>query len=152
MSQDFLKNMILFKNLEDHELVEILTLCTTKKYPVKSVIFAEDEIAAKFHLIREGEVRISKMISGVGEEALAILKPGDFFGEMALIDEPVRSAHAIAHTDCMLMEISIKDLNDLFAKNKEIAYKFLREFCRILSSRLRATNEKFYGLFAMSRW
>lgn len=150
MSQDFLKKMILFKNLEDSELVEILAICVTKKYPAKREIFAEGDSASKFFLIREGEIRISKMIPGAGEEALAILKPGNFFGEMALIDETVRSAYAIANTDCTLMEISIKDLTELLCKNKEIGYKFLWEFCRVLTGRLRSTNDRLYGLFAMS--
>ena len=92
------------------------------------------------------------MIPGIGEEALAILKPGEFFGEMALIDEAVRSAYAIAHTDCSLIEVGIKDLQDLLKKNEQLAVKFLMEFCRILTSRLRATNDKFYGLFAMSQF
>ena len=144
--------MILFRNLDDSELVEILTLCTTKRYSKDNKVFSEDDAASKLYLIREGKVRISKMIPGVGEEALAVLKDGEFFGEMALIDESVRSAHAIAHTDCTLMEIGIKDLQDLLEKNERFAVKFLREFCRNLAGRLRATNDKFYGLFAMSQF
>lgn len=152
MSQDFLRKMILFKDLEDSDLVEILTICNTRRYKAGSQIFAEDDPASKLYMIREGEVRISKMIPGAGEEALAILKPGDFFGEMALIDESVRSAHAIAHTDGTLMEIGIKDLQDLLQKNQAVSSKFLWSFCRILAARLRATNDKFYGLFAMTRF
>jgi CRP-like cAMP-binding protein len=92
------------------------------------------------------------MIPGAGEEALAILKAGDFFGEMALIDESVRSAHAIANTDCTLMEIGIRDLQDHLSKNEPVAVKFLGAFCRILAARLRATNDRFYGLFAMTQF
>lgn len=150
MSQDILKRMVLFKELDDNELVEILSLCVTKKYPAKSVIFADGDPANKIYLIREGEVRISKMIPGMGEEALAVLKAGNFFGEMSLIDENVRSAYATAQTNCILMEIVRDDFLDLLNKNGDIARKFLWEFCRILTNRLRATNERFYGLFAMS--
>ena len=152
MSQDFLLKMILFKDLNDAELVDILTLCNTRNYDAKAPIFAEGDAASRLYMIRDGQVRISKMIPGAGEEALAILKPGDFFGEMALIDESVRSAHAFAHTDCTLMEIGIKDLQDLLKKNESVAVKFLWAFCRILASRLRATNDKFYGLFAMTQF
>ena len=79
MSQDFLRNMILFKDLDDSELVEVLTLCNTRHYSTGSRIFSEDDPASRLYLIREGEVRISKMIPGAGEEALAILKSGRFF-------------------------------------------------------------------------
>ena len=61
---------------------------------------------------------------------------------MALIDESVRSAHAISHTETILMEVQIKDLQDLFQKNQAIAVKFLWAFSRILTARLRATNDK----------
>lgn len=144
--------MILFKDLDDTELVEVLTLCNTRRYSAGSQIFAEDDPASRMYLIRDGQVRISKMIPGAGEEALAILKAGDFFGEMALIDESVRSAHAFAHTETTLMEMQIKDLQELFMKNQSIAVKFLWAFSRILTSRLRATNDKFYGLFAMTQF
>lgn len=150
MSQDILKKMVLFKELDDSEIVEILTLCNTKKYPEKATIFSDGDPANKIYLIREGEVRISKIFPGLGEEALAVLKGGDFFGEMSLIDEKVRSAHAIAHTACTLMEVPIEDFKNLLNTKGDLARKFLWEFCRILTNRLRATNEKFYGLFAMS--
>lgn len=150
MNQDILKRISLFKDLTDSELVEILTLCVTKKYAEKSAIFSEGDPANKIYLIREGEVRISIMIPGAGEEALAILKAGDFFGEMSLIDENVRSARAVANKPCVLMEIPKDDFKNLLAQNNEIARKFLWEFCRILTNRLRATNDKFFGLFAMS--
>lgn len=142
--------MILFKELEDSELVEILTLSVTKRYPAQKVICAEGDPANKLYLIRDGQVRISKMIPGAGEEALAVLKPGEFFGEMSLLGETERSAHAIAHTQCTLMEIPKDDFEKLLLRNSEIARKFFWEFSRILSARLRATNNKFYGLFAMA--
>jgi CRP-like cAMP-binding protein len=152
MSQDFLRQMILFKDLDDPELVEILTICNTRRYAANSQIFADGDPASKLYMIRDGEVRISKMIPGSGEEALAVLKAGDFFGEMALMDESNRSAHAIANQDCTLMEIGIKDLQDLLRRDEMIASKFLWAFCRILASRLRSTNDRFYGLFAMTRF
>src|SRR5215204_6240459 len=120
MSQDFLRKLILFHDLTDPELVDILTLCTTKRYSKDNHIFSEGDAAAKLYMIREGQVRISRMIPGAGEEALAVLKNGEFFGEMALIDESVRSAYAIAHVDCTLMEIGIKDLQELFKKDEKL--------------------------------
>lgn len=149
-NQDFLRKINLFQPLEDFELVEILGICVTKNYAAGSQIFAEGDPASRFYIIREGEVRISKIIPGIGEEALALLRPGHFFGEMALVDEAVRSAFAFANTDSVLMEIPIPELTDLLKGNPNLASKFLWEFCRILSARLRATNERFYGLFAMS--
>ena len=56
-------------------------------------------------MIHQGQVRISKVVPGVGEEALAILGPGDFFGEIEFFDGAPASAHAIAHTDCEILSV-----------------------------------------------
>ena len=63
-------------------------------------IFAEGDKGDRFYLILDGAVRISRMVPGMGEEALAVLKNGAYFGEMALIDDFPRSAHAIVHEKC----------------------------------------------------
>jgi len=60
-------------------------------------------------------VLISKFIPGVGEEALAILERGDFFGEMALIDRAPRSADARAHTDITVLPIESGLLTDILS-------------------------------------
>ena len=67
------------------------------------------------HLVAEGEVRVSKMIPGVGEEALTILDPGSYFGEMALIDANARSATAVARDDCRLAPVERSSGVSLFA-------------------------------------
>ncbi len=61
--------------------------------------------ATKLYLILEGKVRISRDVPGMGEEALAVLGPGQIFGEMALLDESPRSADARVHERCQLLAI-----------------------------------------------
>ena len=98
----------------------------------------------------QGKVRISKMVPGVGEEALAILEPGSYFGEMALIDDTPRSADATAHLACTLYVIQKADLEELMFLHKDLAYELLWTFVRTLSSRLRETNDKIRSFFALS--
>ncbi len=95
-------------------------------------------------------MRISKFIPNIGEEALAILKPGDYFGEMALIDNFPRSAHAIANTDVELLAINKTDLDKILIMDRELGYKLLWAFTKTLSKRFRETNEKMAGFLAMS--
>ena len=95
-------------------------------------------------------MRISKNIPGIGEEALCVLAPGDYFGEMALIDNAPRSADALSHVDASLLTVSKADLEALMEKNKELAYKLLWKFVETLSKRLRETNDKIRSFFAMS--
>jgi CRP-like cAMP-binding protein len=114
------------------------------------VIFREGDPGSEFFAILSGKVRISKLVPGIGEEALAILEPGSYFGEMALVDGTPRSAHAIAHLSCRLWAIQKQDLDDLMFLNKDLAYDILWEFVRTLSGRLRETNDKIKAFFALN--
>lgn len=149
LSQDFLKQTRLFKNLSDEELLEIVLIGHVKTFKAGSVIFAEGAPGDCIFLIVSGSVRISKIQAGT-EEALAVLESRSFFGEMTLFDQGPRSAHAIAHDDAELFVISTKDLTALFEKNKTIAYKFLWSFCETLAERLRTTNEKFQVFMSLA--
>ena len=107
-----------------------------------AVVFQEGDKGDKFYLILDGAVRISRMVPGMGEEALAVLKSGAYFGEMALIDDFPRSAHAIVHEKCRLFVIRKEDLEDLLFVDRDLAYELLWNFVRTLSRRLRETNDK----------
>jgi len=78
------------------------------------------------------------------------IKDGEYFGEMALIDNFPRSAHAIAEEETRLLTISKRRLEDFLYNHKDTAYKLLWTFCRTLSTRLRETNEKMSAFLAMT--
>ena len=78
----------------------------------------------------------------MGEEALAVLGPGDAFGEMSLIDDFPRSADARVHERCRLLVLSKEAMEDLLFLQKDLAYEILWNFVKTLSSRLRETNDK----------
>lgn len=147
-----LREIYLFKNLSERVLGEVASLAFTEEYKRGTKIFAENSIGNKFYLILSGEVRISKNIAGMGEEALAVLKVGDYFGEMALIDESPRSADAYAAKRCTLSVITRRDFENLLSQNKEIAYELLWTFVRTLSARLRETNAKMTFLAAANKF
>ena len=115
-------------------------------------IFQEGEKGDKFYLIIDGAVRISRFVPGMGEEALAVLRPGAYFGEMALIDDSPRSAHAIVHEKCRLFVIRKEDLEDLLFVDRDLAYELLWNFVRTLSARLRETNDKMTFMSISSRF
>jgi CRP-like cAMP-binding protein len=98
----------------------------------------------------EGEVRISRMIPGSGEEALAVIKKGALFGEMAVFDRGERSTDAISNGGCTLLTITRSDFELLLDFNRELAYKVLWSCTRLLSGRLRATNDSLRSFLAMS--
>ena len=113
-------------------------------------VFKEGEPGNRLYIIAEGEVRISRNIPGSGEEALAVLKKGSVFGEMAILDRSERSTDAIANADSVLLTISRSDFELLMDFNRDIAYKVLWAVVRLLSSRLRTTNDNLRSFLAMS--
>jgi CRP/FNR family cyclic AMP-dependent transcriptional regulator len=147
---DLLKKIPLFEDLSEYELEEIDKICVREAHAKDTIIFFEGDPGNRCYVIVKGEVRISKLIPNIGEEALAVLKPGDYFGEMALIDNFPRSAHAIANTDIEVLAINKTDLDTVLIADRELGYKLLWTFTRTLSKRLRETNEKMAGFLAMS--
>ena len=98
-------------------------------------------------------MRISRNVPGMGEEALAVLRAGTYFGEMALIDDFPRSAPTrIAHEECRLFVIRKEDLEDLLFVDRDLAYELLWSFVRTLSGRLRETNDKMTFLSVTNRF
>jgi CRP/FNR family cyclic AMP-dependent transcriptional regulator len=147
---EFLQKVNLFETLSVNELEKIEKISRIEAFAKDTVIFKEGDPGDRCYVITNGDVRISKFISNIGEEALAILKPGDYFGEMALIDNFPRSAHAIANTDVALLAISKTDLDKILIMDRELGYKLLWAFTKTLSKRLRETNEKMASFLAMS--
>jgi CRP-like cAMP-binding protein len=139
---DFLGRIQLFTGLAPHYLKRIADIGVEESYKTGQSVFAEGDRGDKFYLILEGAVRISRNVSGMGEEALAILKAGDSFGEMSLIDDAPRSADAKVHEACKLFCIRKEDLEDLLFVDRDLAYELLWNLVRLLSVRLRETNDK----------
>lgn len=77
----------------------------TRIYEKDRMIFSESQSGSDMFVIQSGQVRISKVING-NEVVLAVLKPGDMFGEMALLENKPRSASAIAHETCKLIVLN----------------------------------------------
>ena len=130
MDLDLLKKVSLFEGLTAAQLGKVAALLVERDVPVGKHIFKEGESGSEFYVVLGGKVRISKMVPGVGEEALAILEPGAYFGEMALVDDTPRSADALAHVSCKLGVFKRDDFDQLMFMDKEIAYSVLWTFVR----------------------
>jgi len=150
MDIGILKKVKFFDTLNEGELKEIASLSKPEDYKEGETIFSEGDEGERLFVILSGAVRISKNIPGMGEEALSVLRAGDYFGEMSLIDNAPRSADARTHEDSSLMSLSKKDLETLMDEKKDIGYKILSKFVETLSKRLRDTNDKIRSFFAMT--
>jgi CRP-like cAMP-binding protein len=147
-----LTKVSLFADLPAVYLRRIASLGVEESYARGAPVFAEGTPGDKLYVILSGSVRISRQVPGMGEEALAILKAGDYFGEMALIDDFPRSADAIAHESCKLLVLTKESVADLLFVDRDLAYDLLWSFVRTLSARLRETNDKMTFLAVSSRF
>ncbi|MEO8378115.1 MAG: cyclic nucleotide-binding domain-containing protein [Acidobacteriota bacterium] len=131
------------RGLSAAEMKLLATFSSEERFREGSMIFREGDKGDKLFIVLDGRVRISKFIPGVGEEALAVLDRGDFFGEMALIDEKPRSADAKAHEiDATVLSIDRATLNEILSMDPHASLQFLNLLCRMISRRLREINEK----------
>jgi CRP-like cAMP-binding protein len=147
---ELLRPIPLFADLSEEELTRIAELCETTCYESGEYIFREGEPGNRLFIIVEGGVRISREIPGAGEEALAVLKRGALFGEMAVFDRSERSTDAISHGGTTVLTISRAEFEMLLDFNRALAYKVLWAMVRMLSGRLRSTNDSLKSFLALS--
>ena len=150
MDLSLLKKAAIFADLTDEELARVAEICNEQSFKFGQTIFKEGEPGNRLYMISDGEVRISRVVPGSGEEALTVLKPGACFGEMSVFDRSERSTDAIANKDCTLITISRSDFEMLLDFNRDIGYKVLWSVVRLLSERLRFPNDNLRSFLAMS--
>lgn len=110
----------------------------TRHFPAGTVIFRETDPAADMFIIQSGTVSISRVVGGE-ETELAVLEKGDFFGEMALLEDyPERSATATAVTDVEVLQMRASDLDEMLQRRPWIAVRMMGK----LSERLREANRR----------
>lgn len=141
-----------FDGLTHEALRMIAGVASEETHATGTRIFQYGDPGDKLFIILDGRVRISREVAGMGEEALAVLGPGEVFGEMALLDESPRSADARAHERCRLLVIQKDAFDDLLFLHKDLAYEVLWACVRMLSTRLRETNDKLTFLSTSGRF
>ncbi len=132
--------------LSQRELATLATFSREKRFAAGAYLFREGDPGDELYAVVEGRVLISKYIQGGGDEALALLGRGEFFGEMALIDGQPRSADARAEgAPATVLALDQATLRDLLALDPAASADFLRLLCRLLARRLTEADEKVLG-------
>lgn len=102
-----------------------------RSYPKDTMIFSECQTGQDMFIIQDGQVKISKVVDG-NEVILAVLKKGDFFGEMALLENKPRSASAIAHEDCRLMTVNRQNFDQMVTTQPQLISRLTTTFAERL--------------------
>ena len=149
---DILKKLQLFSDLDSRAITELTQLAEERLFHQGETIFEESTTGKSIMVIVSGEVRITQRARVSGEETLSVLKKGDCFGEMALLDELPRSATAIAHSDTFMLEISRDKFLRFIEQDTASGVKILITLARILSFRLREADVKIKAFVNLSQW
>jgi CRP/FNR family cyclic AMP-dependent transcriptional regulator len=131
------------QGLSASELRLLATYSREERFAADTLIFGEGEQGDKLYIVVDGQVRISRHLQGMGEEALTILGRGEVFGEMALIDAEPRSADARAHTSgCTVFAVDRHRVEEVLEMDPDAAHQFLSLLCQILCRRIRAMTDR----------
>jgi CRP/FNR family transcriptional regulator, cyclic AMP receptor protein len=119
-SADILRRVPLFAGLDNKELDQIASSLRERRFKAGDVVTQEGSGGVGFFVVEEGEADVS-----VGGESKGSLGPGDYFGEIALINESPRTATLTARTDMLCYGMTPWDFRPLVESNSEIAWKLL---------------------------
>ncbi|CUS82107.1 Cyclic nucleotide-binding domain-containing protein [Candidatus Kryptonium thompsonii] len=137
-----LKDVPAFSHLEPKEISLLASIVHKREYKAGEYIFYQGDPGLGMYIIQEGEVLIQYTDPDGNKKELAILKDGDFFGEIALIDESPRSASAICRTDCQIIGFFRPDLFEIIEKHPRLGIKIVLKLAEIIAERLRRTNQE----------
>ena len=138
----FLQNVPIFADLEEPELRKIEKLGLRKKYKRGNIVVLEKEMGAALFVIVSGKVKIVRTDEDGREVILSIFGPGEFFGEMSLLDGLARSASVVALSKAELFMIHRRDFLKLLNEHPQVAISLLGE----LTTRLRKADTQIKSL------
>ena len=133
--QQLLKNVVLFKDLSMRDLAMVDSLMHARKYTADEVIFDEGEEGQGLFIVLSGRVKI--VLPANVDTVLIELGPGAFFGEVALLDQSVRTAQARALEDTQIVVLFRTDFYSLLKTHASIASPISFQLAKVLAARLR---------------
>jgi CRP-like cAMP-binding protein len=140
--EEVLSKVPAFANLAPRELKEVATIVHKREYRSGEPVFYQGDPGLGMYIVKDGEVSIVIQGKDGNEEELALFGDGDFFGELALLDESPRSANAVCKTECTLIGFFRPDLFELIEKNTTLGIKIVLKLAEIVAQRLRHTDKE----------
>jgi CRP-like cAMP-binding protein len=142
---ELLSRTPIFEGLDRRELATVERILHRRVYQRNEVLFRQGERGLGMYIVQHGTVAIT---TEPGNLELFEMKDGDFFGEVALLDEGPRSATAVAKTDCEVFGFFQPDLFGLISRDARLGVKIVVRLAKITGQRLRIANERVVALTA----
>ena len=132
----------MFATFREDQLRALATVVTRRSAPRSSVIMVEGDRIDSLYIVISGRLKVMMGEADGKEVILSIIGPGEFFGEMGLIDDSPRSASVIAIEPCELLSVTRRAFKKFLVENVEMAMTVMR----VLVRRLRAADRKIGSL------
>jgi signal transduction histidine kinase len=126
-----------FPGIPSDQAENLISASEQKSYPVDTILCHEGALESTFYILLEGEVRVTKWFDEQEERLLKHLYPGDFFGEMAIVNNAPRAATVATTCDCTVLELRKEIFADMLEQSSSISIALMRE----VSRRLRENDE-----------
>jgi CRP/FNR family transcriptional regulator/CRP/FNR family cyclic AMP-dependent transcriptional regulator len=136
--KELLKTVPIFSELSEADTDALARLTTRRRYPKDTVVFFENEEGDAMFMILDGRIKVTILGDDGREIILSVLAPGDFFGEITLLDNEPRSATAIAAEETELLLLHRAEFQGVLAENSSIGTALIR----VLNQRLRRANHQ----------
>ena len=140
--QHFLKALPIFAEISAKELKILEVDLHKRRYKANEIVFEENDPGSGMYMVRKGGVRILVRNASGGEEELALLGPGDFFGETTLTAPAPRSATALTTETTELIGLFRSDLLELSGRYATLTRNVLFGLTRVISERLQASSHE----------
>lgn len=131
--EKIIRGIPLFTSLSDEELRDLQHILVEKNFPKGRIVLLEEDMQNYMYIILSGKVKVVHLDEDGKEHILAVHKPGDFFGEMALLDGKTAPATVMTMEDTGIVIIAKRDFEEYLLRNDKV----LRQIIAILCSRLR---------------
>jgi CRP/FNR family cyclic AMP-dependent transcriptional regulator len=141
--REILKNVPIFADLNNRELASVERILHKREYQPQEIIFREDEPGMGMYIIESGQVSI---LAESGQLQLSEISAGDFFGEVALLDNSPRSATAVAKTYCKIFGFFQPDLFGLMERDSRLGVRIVLKVAGLIGERLRKANKQILTL------
>lgn len=139
---EFLPSIALFGGLERPTLERIIGMLTVQRLEPGTEVCKQGEAGRSMFVVRSGEAVVYREQASGHRARLIRMGPGEFFGEMTLIDIMKRSATVVIEKPTVLLSLGNRELYRLYNEDVAGYVMVLQNLCRELSRRLRTTNQK----------
>jgi len=138
-----LKKQVLFEDINDKELEKLAEGIKELSLKKGDFLFKEGDETKGIYMISSGKIEITKVTTDGWKQTLAVLKSGNFFGELSILENRKHEANAVATENTELLKLPKEEFEKMERENVALASQILKKLALVMSKNLRRMNEKF---------